>query len=219
MKRIVKIIATSIIVLAALGMIAYKYLDYMKYPWTRDGLVRAQVVQIVPRVSGSLVRVPIRNNQMVKQGDLLFEIDPRTFQAAVDFARANLDNIRDILKSLADQVVAMKGNVAQQESALNQTKFDVEGHTALTENARLNFERAKELLATGTGTQQDFDDRRAAYQMALAQLDAARAQVNQMTDELARAKADLARATADLGTPGEDNLGCAGPRRTWKLLN
>jgi len=205
MKPIVKIIATSIIVLAALGMIAYKYLDYMKYPWTRDGLVRAQVVQIVPRVSGPLVRVPIQNNQLVKQGDLLFEIASRTFQAAADFARANLGNIRDVLKSLADQVEAMKGNVAQQESARNQAKFNVEGQTALTENDRLNFERAKELLATGTGTRQVFDDRRAAYQMALAQLDAARAQVNQMTAELAGAKADLARATADLGPPGEDN--------------
>jgi hypothetical protein len=38
MKPIVKIITTGVIVLAALGMIAYKYHDYMKYPWTRDGL-------------------------------------------------------------------------------------------------------------------------------------------------------------------------------------
>ena len=98
MKPIVKIITTGVIVLAALGMIAYKYHDYMKYPWTRDGLVRAQVVQIVPRVSGALVRVPIQNNQLVKKGDLLFEIDPSTFQATVNLARAQLDNMRDIVK-------------------------------------------------------------------------------------------------------------------------
>jgi multidrug resistance efflux pump len=55
MKPIVKIITTGV-VLAALGMIAYKYFDYMKYPWTRDGLVRVLVVEIVPRVSGPLVR-------------------------------------------------------------------------------------------------------------------------------------------------------------------
>jgi multidrug resistance efflux pump len=152
MKPIVKIITTSTIVLAALGMIAYKYLDYLKYPWTRDGLVRAQVVQIVPRVSGPLIRVPIQNNQLVVQGDLLFEIDPRPFQAAVNFARADLDNMRDILKALADQVEAMKGNVAQSESALSQAKFEVEGDAANTENARIDFERAKELLATGTGS-------------------------------------------------------------------
>ena len=67
MKPIVKIVTTGVIVLAALGMIAYKYFDYMKYPWTRDGLVRAQVVQIAPRVSGPLVRVPIENNQLVNK--------------------------------------------------------------------------------------------------------------------------------------------------------
>src|SRR5215813_12054768 len=100
MKPIVRIITTSTIVLAALGMIAYKYLDYVKYPWTRDGLVRAQVVQIVPRVSGALVRVPIQNNQLVKKGDLLFEIDPRPFQASVNLAWAQLDNMHDIVKSL-----------------------------------------------------------------------------------------------------------------------
>jgi multidrug resistance efflux pump len=205
MKPIVKIITTSTIVLAALGMIAYKYLDYLKYPWTRDGLVRAQVVQIVPRVSGPLIRVPIQNNQLVVQGDLLFEIDPRPFQAAVNFARADLDNMRDILKALADQVEAMKGNVAQSESALSQAKFEVEGDAANTENARIDFERAKELLATGTGTQANFDNKYAAYQMAVAQLNGAKAQVNQTTAELARAKDDLARAIADLGAPGEDN--------------
>ena len=108
MKPIVKIITTGVIVLAALGMIAYKYHDYMKYPWTRDGLVRAQVVQIAPRVSGPLVRVPIQNNQLVKKGDLLFEIDPSTFQANVNLARAQFDNMRDIVKSLAEQVDGLK---------------------------------------------------------------------------------------------------------------
>jgi multidrug resistance efflux pump len=205
MEPIVKIIATSLVVLAALGIIAYKYLDYMKYPWTRDGLVRAQVVQIVPRVTGPLVRVPIQNNQLVKQGDLLFEIDPRTFQTAVDFARANLDNIRDILKALADQVEAMKGNVAQYESAVGQAKFEVESSVANTDDARIKFERAKELLENGAGTQSDFDNKLAAYQMAVAQLSGARAQVNQTIAERARAKDDLARAIANLGTPGEDN--------------
>jgi multidrug resistance efflux pump len=82
MKPIVRIITTGMIVLAAIGMIAYKYHDYMKYPWTRDGLVRAQVVQITPRVSGPLVRVPVQNNQLIKKGDLLFEIDPSIFRRA-----------------------------------------------------------------------------------------------------------------------------------------
>src|SRR5215475_6269201 len=104
MKPIVRMIATGVIVLAALGMIAYKYTDYIEYPWTRDGLVRAEVIQIVPRLTGQLVRVPIRNNQLVKQGDLLFEIDPSTYQSTVNASTAELANMRDIVKSLAEQV-------------------------------------------------------------------------------------------------------------------
>ena len=205
MKPIVKIITTGVIVLAALGMIAYKYHDYMKYPWTRDGLVRAQVIQIVPRVSGALVRVPIQNNQLVKKGDLLFEIDPSTYQAAVNLARAQFDNMGDIVKSLAEQVEGVKDSVEQRQSEINQAKFAVESSTAQAENARIILERAKVLLAQQVNTQRDVDDKSTAYQVALAQLSEARSRVNQATAALAQAKADLARGLADLGAPGPDN--------------
>ena len=205
MKPIVKIITTGVIVLAALGMIAYKYQDYVRYPWTRDGLVRAQVVQIVPRVSGPLVRVPIQNNQLVKKGDLLFEIDPSTFQATVNLARAQLDNMRDIVKSLAEQVDGLKASVEQRETELNQAKFEVESSAAEEEDARVILGRAKELLGQGFDTQRDFDNKNAAYQVAVAQLNEAKSRVRQMTAALAQAKDDLARGLADLGAPGKDN--------------
>ena len=205
MKPIVKIITTGVIVLAALGMIAYKYLDYVKYPWTRDGLVRAQVVQIAPRVSGPLVRVPIQNNQLVKKGDLLFEIDPSTFQANVNLARAQFDNMRDIVKSLFEQVEGLKRTVEQREAEIGEAKFEVEGSAAQVENARISLGRAKELIAENVNTQRDVDDKSMAYQVALAQLGEARAKVSQMTAALAQAKDDLARGLADLGVLGEHN--------------
>ena len=205
MKPIVKIITTGVIVLAALGMIAYKYLDYVKYPWTRDGLVRALVVEIVPRVSGPLVRVPIQNNQLVKKGDLLFEIDPSTFQANVDLARAQFDNMRDIVKSLFEQVEGLKRTVEQRQSEINEAKFGVEGSAAQVENARIALGRAKELIAENVNTQRDVDDKSMAYQVAVAQLGEAKAKVNQMTAALAQAKEDLARGLADLGALGKDN--------------
>src|SRR5215470_9866129 len=205
MKQIVRIIATSVIVLAAVGMIAYKYSDYIKYPWTRDGTVRAQVIQIVPRLSGELVRVPIRNNQLVKKGDLLFEIDPSTFQANVNLARAQLDNMHDIIKSLAEQVDVMSAGVAQSESDRNQARFVVEGYAANTENARVEMERTKTLLSEGVTDQRDYDNKNATYLQDLAQLNGAKSQVNQMTAELERSKAALARAIADLGALGEAN--------------
>jgi multidrug resistance efflux pump len=205
MKPIVKIITTGVIVLAALGMIAYKYQDYVRYPWTRDGLVRAKVVQIVPRVSGPLVRVPIQNNQLVRKGDLLFEIDPSTFQATVNLARAQLDNMRDIVKSLVEQVEGLKATVEQRDTEINQAKFDVDSSAAQEEDARVILGRAKELLGQGFDTQRDFDNKNAAYQVAVAQLNEAKSRVRQMAAALAQAKDDLARGLANLGAPGEDN--------------
>ena len=52
--------------------------------------MRANVVGIAPRVAGPIIQIPIKDNQSVKKGDLLFEIDPATFQAAVDNASAKL---------------------------------------------------------------------------------------------------------------------------------
>jgi multidrug resistance efflux pump len=205
MKPIVRIIATGVILLAALGVIAYKYYDYIKYPWTRDGLVRAQVVQIAPRVSGPLVRVPVQNNQLVKKGDLLFEIDPSTFQATVNLARAQFDNMRDIIQSLVDQVDGMKRQLAQRQAELSQARFEVEGSAAQAENLRIIFERAKNLRLAGVNSQRDLDDAATAYDVALAGLSEAKAKVSQTTAALAQANDDLARGLANLGPPGADN--------------
>ena len=66
------------------------YWRYSTKPWTRDGQVRANVVGIAPRVAGPIIQIPIKDNQAVKKGDLLFEIDPSTFQAEVNNAAAKL---------------------------------------------------------------------------------------------------------------------------------
>ena len=86
MKR--TLVSGGIVGLAVVLVLA-KYWDYVVHPWTRDGQVRAQVIQITSRVTGPIVKLPIEDNQLVKQGDLLFEIDPRTFEAEL----AGLDNV------------------------------------------------------------------------------------------------------------------------------
>jgi hypothetical protein len=82
-----KYLLTGIMVVIAVLVVAIKYWNYITNPWTRNGQVRAQVIQITPRVSGPLIRLPVGDNQFVKAGDLLFEIDPRTFEADLERAR------------------------------------------------------------------------------------------------------------------------------------
>jgi multidrug resistance efflux pump len=99
----------------------------------------------------------------------------------------------------------MERNFAQFEAAVREAKFEEEGYVANTTNARIKFERAKQLLADGVNSEADYDNKLTAYQMALAQLNGARSQVNQAIAQQARAKDDLARSIANLGAPGEDN--------------
>lgn len=66
------------------------YERYERRPWTRDAQVRANIIGIAPRVAGPVVQIPIRDNQPVKKGDLLFEIDPSTYKADVDNATGKL---------------------------------------------------------------------------------------------------------------------------------
>ncbi len=83
------LVTFAMVALAVVASIVL-YWRYSTRPWTRDAQVRANVVGIAPRVAGPIIQIPIHDNQAVKKGDLLFEIDPATFQAAVDSAAAKL---------------------------------------------------------------------------------------------------------------------------------
>jgi multidrug resistance efflux pump len=83
-------LVTLVIVVLAIAATCVLYWRYSTKPWTRDAQVRANVVGIAPRVPGPIIQIPIKDNQAVKKGDLLFEIDPSTFQAAVNNAAAKV---------------------------------------------------------------------------------------------------------------------------------
>ena len=72
MENARKYLLTGAVVLVAVLAVLIKYWDYVANPWTRDGQVRADIVQITPRISGPIVKLPIVDNQFVQAGDLLF---------------------------------------------------------------------------------------------------------------------------------------------------
>ncbi len=76
-------VVATLVVLAAAVVLCWLAWNYYEYsPWTRDGRVRVYTVQVAPEVSGTVVQLAVRDNQFVRKGDLLFRIDPRTFQNA-----------------------------------------------------------------------------------------------------------------------------------------
>lgn len=119
-----KFLLTTTIVLVAVGLFAAKYWDYVTNPWTRDGQVRAQVIQITSRVTAPIMNLPIKDNQFVKKGDLLFEIDPRTFKAALAKAEADLKVAR--VSASNARVEAKRYRAAQKESPGSVSALDLE---------------------------------------------------------------------------------------------
>ncbi len=145
-----KIFITLGVVMLALVAALLLYARYLTKPWTRDAYVRANVVGVAPRVAGPIVQIPVKDNQPVKKGDLLFQIDPRTFQAALDQAKGQLAqtqaklvdleaNAKRAVDLLAKNVISRE-QYDDQVQAFEAAKADVEAAQAAVENAQLNLE-------------------------------------------------------------------------------
>jgi multidrug resistance efflux pump len=200
-----KFLISGIIVLVAIGVFAMKYWDYITNPWTRDGQVRAQVIQITPRVSGPIVKLPIKDNQFVKAGDLLFEIDPRTYEADLEHARADLDNTRDEIEALAKQVEAAQADVESAGATIKESQAAIKGYAGRVVETKKEYDRQKNLEKQGATSKRAVETARANWVSYVNQKADAEARLLQMQASLSEAKANLAKAKADLGAPGDQN--------------
>jgi RND family efflux transporter MFP subunit len=133
--RVFNFLVTLVIVCMAGWAAWVLYLRYMTDPWTRDSQVRANIVGIAPRVSGPIIRVAVRDNQQVKIGDLLFEIDPTDFNAQLNVA--------------AGQVLNGEANLKQRQQDLDRQTELYRNHVVAQQdfqNAQDNFSAAQAQL-------------------------------------------------------------------------
>ncbi len=198
-------LAITAIVLVLVGLVVARYWDYLANPWTRNGQVMAQVIQITPRVSGTIVELPIIDNQFVKAGDLLFQIDPRTFQSDLDHRRAELDETIDEIAALAAQIDASAAVVTRTEEEIAWYKQQVIGKEARLKDYEAQFKRYTKLLPQGAASQERLDRAEADVTDAEARLEAAMAELRQSEASNLEAIADLAKARAEHGAYGEAN--------------
>ena len=75
---------------------------YFRSPWTRDGRVRAEVVNIAAEISGKVVDLNVVDNQIVQKGDILFKIEPVDYRLALTQAEATVQS-RDFDREIADE--------------------------------------------------------------------------------------------------------------------
>src|SRR5690349_12083384 len=147
---------------------------------TDDAFVDGHIIQVSPKVSGYVLKVYVTDNQQVKAGDLLAELDTRDLQAKVDQAKAALDAGLAQKKQAESQVtltrVSTRASVRQAAAGVQQARQGVKGARAGAASERSRTTQA----AAGIGS-------------AEANMQQARAQVSAAEAEAARAKADVQR--------------------------
>ncbi|CDG39198.1 MULTISPECIES: HlyD family secretion protein [Asaia] len=142
-------ITLSILVVAGIVIvILWDY--YTAAPWTRNGQVRAQVVNMAPRVSGEIIEVRVQDNEFVHRGDVLYVIDPFDFKVRVASAEANLAERKADLDFRNSQFqrrriipgVAVSGEEKQQyAAAAAQARAQYDAAQAALRQARIDLER------------------------------------------------------------------------------
>jgi len=155
MKKTIKILLT-LAILGAAAFFAYnKYRAYMDNPWTRDGQVRTQVIQVTPRVNGMVTKIHVVDNQKVKTGDLLFEIDPSQYQVKLNQSEARLQRTREAAKGTKIEYERVtniyakdKGAVSQKDLVRNETNYykslaDIDSSEEAVNTAKLNLSYTK----------------------------------------------------------------------------
>ena len=153
--EILRRFALTGLAVAAAIWVGYRLWDYyMDEPWTRDGHVRAEVVPVAPDVAGFVTEVLVKDNQMVRRGDILFRIDSARYEIALKQAEAVLEG---------------------RQALLAEANADLKRYNALTPDTTVSRQRLDQVIATQGAAKAAHDQ--AVADRALAKLNLERSEV------------------------------------------
>jgi RND family efflux transporter MFP subunit len=172
-------LVTGAAVLLALVLGWTLWFHYFRAPWTRDGRVRAEVVNIAAQISGQVIALPVADNQWVKKGDVLFKIEPVDYELALKQAEANVQSQQD------------KQTIAEQDSERRQ-KLGAQAVSAEERNT----------------SQSEFLQAQAAYQAAVSTRDQAKVNLDRcvISSPVNGYVTNLTLRIGDYATPGQTKL-------------
>jgi len=161
---------------------------------TDDAYVNGHVTFVAPRVGGQIVRVLVDDNNRVRKGQLLAELDKEPYEvavsqkaAAVDIAKADLRAARAAARGIEAKAMSRRWalqraveDVDNQVSLLHARVAELDKSKAALTLAQVEFDRAKQLVTTGTASREEFDQRQAALTTASAGVTQSLAEIYQI---------------------------------------
>lgn len=188
------------VIMLSLGLLGGGYwFGYGQYfESTDNAYLQGDITTISPKVSGYIVKSYVTDNQVVKQGDILAQIDDRDYQATLDQAKAHLEVAQSSVKNLYAQQTL-------QRSQINQAESQVDSAQAEYDRAIQQVARSRSLLKRNYASQDEVDSMlaqqkvtQAQFEQAKANLAAANDQLIVIASEVQQAKASVTEANAQL---------------------
>ena len=159
MKKFFSLLATLLVLALAIWIGRTLWEHYMNTPWTRDGRVRADIINVAADVNGYVTGVPVKDNQLVKKGDVLLEIDPEHYQIVVKQAQSlvasrkatwEMRKVNAHRRADMDSLVISRENRDDASNIADSALADYQHALAQLDAAQLNLKRTK-VLATVDG--------------------------------------------------------------------
>jgi multidrug efflux system membrane fusion protein len=138
-----RILSAAIVIGAiAMGLVVLYHNNY--YPRTDDSEILANFIGIAPQVEGRIIRLSVRDNQFVKQGDLLFEIDDRPFRYALERAISEQAALEGQIEDERRRIAALVSAVSVAQANIQSSQADVLRFAAVIDEARADVANAEQ---------------------------------------------------------------------------
>ena len=191
-KSLPKLILAIFLILAVIAVIYY-FLVYRFYESTDNAYLKADVTWVSPRVAGEITRLDVKNNQAVKAGQVLMQLDDRDTQARYQQASA----ITQLKEAALD---VQRQNIAGQQAMIAEAQAGLEAANAEMSRLKKDYNRYQQLLSEGVTTRQRLETVQSQYLSAVAQVKRAQANVAAAQAQLAGIQAGREQLVADVNS-------------------
>lgn len=172
-KKVIALVIFSI--LAAIGAVTvYFYLQYKAtHITTDDAFIEGDIHIIASKVNGTVKNIYVKSNQYVKQGDLLFELDPADYEVKVNEALSAVNAEKGELAEVASRIEAARKQLAEFTARANAVKAMLEVQKANLDQAELDAKRSEGLFKKDAISKERYEKTMTALKVATAQVKAA----------------------------------------------
>ena len=193
LRKLIRPIGLCIVVIVAILAIRHIWNYYNAEPWTRDGRVRGDVIQVSSDVSGLVTEVLVQDNQSVKKGQVLFKIDVARQALDVEQARSDLAKAKAGLAAAEAELGQAKANVVKSKANINLADKNANRYSNLMDGA-ISKQEQDQMFAVRDQSHAEHEQLQASIEQAKANIVQQKALIDVATSNLHLAELNLNRS-------------------------